>query len=125
MGGDRHERFVRWQGYTIAQLSFSINLFMGFAVASLAYAINIKLHSQYAYIDEVIIIWATSAASGCLATIVRLLDFRYTSRKIKNPNRLNKFMSKYCGPITWGLHWVQIISYAMGAYRFVGGALVA
>lgn len=46
MTPQQQERYVRWQDYRITQLSFSINLFLGFAVASLAYAINLKLGPQ-------------------------------------------------------------------------------
>lgn len=41
MTPEEHERYVRWQDYRITQMSFAINLFLGFAVASLAYIINL------------------------------------------------------------------------------------
>ena len=43
MKPEQKEQYVRWQNYRITQLSFTINLFLGFGVASLAYVINLKL----------------------------------------------------------------------------------
>ena len=120
------ERYVRWQDYRITQLSFAINLFLGFAVASLGYVINIKLEQKaHAGIPlESVIIWfGVSALFGCIATLSRLLDFRYTARKIKDGGNFNAFMGNYCGPVTWGCFWVQVLSYAVGAFLFIYGVI--
>ncbi len=118
------ERYVRWQNYRILQLSFSINLFLGFAVASLAYAINLKLSSNLGNPDLLIFIikwWSWSAAFGCLATVSRLLDFRFTAKKIKFGGGFNAFMSKWLGTVTWGAFWGQLLTYVGGAYFFISG----
>lgn len=123
-----HERYVRWQDYRITQTSFVINLFLGFAVASLAYVINLKFegkpHSSVP-LDTTIFLWAVSAAAGALTTMSRLLDFRHTARKIKDGGCFNSFMAKWCGPVTLGCLWVQVVSYAWGAFLFIQGALNA
>ncbi len=122
------ERYVRWQGYRIAHLSFSINLFLGFAVASLAYVINFKLGAKPAPtvpLNSVIFLWAVSAALGCFATITKLLDYRYTAAKIMHGGKFNAFMTKYCSPITWGVFWCQIIAYAAGAGVFISSVIKA
>jgi len=116
---NRKERYIRWQSYRIAQLSFSINLFLGFSVASLAYIINLKLGDKLIESNTIIIIWSVSALLGCLATISRLLDYRYTTLKIAKKTCFNQFMAKYCGPVTWGLFWSQILSYGIGALFFI------
>ena len=126
MDSDQKERYVRWQNYRITQLSFSINLFLAFAVASLAYAINLKINN----VSGVIIVelycsiywWSASFALGVLATVSRLLDFRYTAikiKEIKDGDTFNAFMAQWCGKITWGAFWVQLISYCFGAYQFI------
>lgn len=128
MDQDQKERYVRWQNYRITQLSFSINLFLGFAVASLAYAINLKLGEvthQALPLNCVIIVWSVSAGLGCVATVSRLLDYRYTARKIKDGGYFNTRMAKCCGPVTWGCFWLQIIAYAIGAYLFIQGVVNA
>ena len=126
MNPEQHERYVRWQDHRIVQLSFAINLFLGFAVASLAYVINIKLenrtHSNIQF-ETVIICWAASATLGCVATMSKLLDYRHTASKIKDGGCFNTFMAKWCGPVTWGAFWAQVISYAIGAYLFILGVI--
>ncbi|MDO8438449.1 MAG: hypothetical protein Q7S69_09910 [Nitrosomonadaceae bacterium] len=126
MDTDQKERYVRWTNYRITHLSYSINIFLGFAVASLAFLINIKLEGKphgTVPINTVMVMWAASAFLGCIATISRLLDFRYTARKIKDGGTLNTFMAKYCGPITMGCFWGQVIAYTIGAYLFVAGVV--
>lgn len=128
MEPEDQERYVRWQDYRITQLSFAINLFLGFAVASLAYAINLKLESKphsSIPLELVIIWWAASAGFGCLATMSKLLDYRHTARKIKDGGCFNTFMAKWCSPVTWGAFWVQVICYLIGAYLFIVGVIHA
>lgn len=128
MEPEQQERYLRWQGYRITQMSFSINLFLGFAVASLAYAIDLKLGDNLKNTELLVFIikwWSWCVAFGCFATVTRLLDFRYTARKIKDGGSFNTFMAKWLGPITWGMFWGQLITYIGGAYYFVSGVINA
>ncbi len=128
MDPQTQERYVRWQDHRIAHMSFAINLFLGFAVASLAYVISLKLenkpHSNVP-LGTTIIWWGISAAFGCIATMSKLLDYRYTARKIKYGGSFNTLMAKYCGPVTWGSLWVQVIAYVTGAIIFILGVINA
>ena len=128
MTPEDQERYVRWQDYRVTQTSFVINLFLGFAVASLAYAINLKFegkpHGNFS-LETIILWWAASAAAGALATMSKLLDYRHTAGKIKDGGSLNSFMAKWCGTVTWGCLWVQVVSYAWGAFLFIKGVLYA
>lgn len=122
MNDDQRERYIRWQNYRITQQSFTINLFLTFAVASLAFAINLKINSNVpnnVEISKIISMWSGSAIFGCVATISKLLDYRYTARKIKDGGKFNSIMAKCCGPLTWGTMWAQIGSYAVGAQMFI------
>lgn len=122
-----HERYIRWQDYRITQLSFAINLFLGFAVASLAYAINMKLGNNphgSVPLESVIMWFSASALLGCFATVSKLLDYRYTAKKIKEGGAFNAFMAEYCGPVTWGCFWSEVLCYAIGAAQFIYGAVV-
>lgn len=124
MNQEQKERYVRWQNHRIAQLSFSINLFLGFSVASLAYLINLKLSSENQHQELLtysIKWWSWSAALGCIATVSRLLDFRYTAKKIKNGGAFNSFMAKWLGPATWSAFWAQLPTYVTGSYFFING----
>ena len=128
MTPNKQARYVRWQDHRITQMSFTINLFLGFSVASLAYIINLKLDSKLhgnLPIDTTIIWWAFSAAFGVIATMSRLLDFRHTARKIKDGGSFNSFMAKRCGSVTWGCMWLQVITYVSGAYFFMQGVINA
>lgn len=124
MDEEQKERYVRWENYRITHLTFSINLFLGFAIASLAFVINVKLgsksHSSIP-VEAILFWWSVSAALGGVAILSKLLDYRHTARKIKDGGAFNTFMAKYCGPITWGCFWGQVMSYAIGAYLFIAG----
>jgi hypothetical protein len=104
-------------------ITFSINLFLGFAVASLAYVVNIKVTSP-AGLKQVDLFcatywWSASAIAGSIATLSRLLDFRYTARKIKDSSTSDKKKAKFLGKVTWGLFWGQVITYLVGGYWFI------
>lgn len=125
--GER-ERYVRWQGYRTTQLSFSINLFLGFAVASLAYAINLKLNGTpfpANTLEPVILAWSASALFGCTATVSKLMDYRYTARKIKYGSSGYKTAAKVFGYITWASFWIELGTYATGAYVFIHAVICA
>jgi hypothetical protein len=128
MTPEEHERYIRWQDHRITQMSFAINLFLGFAVASLAYAVNLKLTGKThgsVPLETTILWWAVSAAFGGIATMSKLLDYRHTASKIKDGGCFNSFMAKWCGPVTWGCFWVQVACYAFGAYLFIRGVINA
>lgn len=128
MTPEQRERYVRWQEHRVTQLSFVNNLFLGFAVASLGYVISLKLEKKLGAVlsaDAALCLFAVSAALGCVATVSKLLDYRYSARKIKDGGRFNACMAKYCGPVTWGFLWAQILTYAAGAYVFVSAVLYA
>lgn len=123
MDQEQKERYVRWQNYRINQLTFSINLFLGFAVASLAYVVNLKVTNTLglnkADLSLAIYWWSSSALAGSIATLSRLLDFRYTARKIKDSSASDKRKAKIFGQVTWGFFWVQVIAYLAGGYWFI------
>lgn len=127
MEQNQQERYVRWQNYRINQLTFSINLFLGFAVASLAYVINIKLTAEPNAANHDIFCpiywWSASAVLGTVASLSRLLDFRYTARKIKDSSEDDKKVAKFFGKVTWGTFWAQVITYVTGGYVFISNVV--
>ncbi len=126
MDKSQQDRYQRWQDYRISHLSFSINLFLGFAVASLAYVINLKIENKVTAVvllDKSVYWWTACAAFGCVATVAKLLDYRYTARKIKDGGGFNTFMAKWCGHVTWGCFWIQVITYPVGGYQFIRSVL--
>jgi hypothetical protein len=126
MDPERKERYIRWQNHRITQFSFSINLFLTFTLASLAFVANIKLENKPhgdLPIETIIGCWAFCALFGFAATISRLLDFRYTALKIKDGGLFNTFMAEFCGPVTWGCFWGQVVTYIIGAYLLIAGVI--
>jgi hypothetical protein len=123
MDSEQKERYVRWQDYRINQLSFSINLFLSFGVASLAYAINLKITKVAGVSQSEIVLsiywWSASAVLGTIATLSRLLDFRYTARKIKDSSESDKCKAKMLGKVTWSTFWAQVMTYLIGGYQFI------
>ncbi len=41
------EKFIRWQGITIAQLSYSINLILTFSVAAIGFGVSLLLNDDF------------------------------------------------------------------------------
>ncbi len=121
------ERYIRWTNYRVSHLSHSINLFLGFAVASLAYSINLKIEGKLAgcALEASLILFCVSAIFGCLATITKLLDYRYTARKIKDGGAFNEVMAAHIGSFTWSFFWLQLSLYAVAAFVFIRGAVYA
>ncbi|NOZ09610.1 MAG: hypothetical protein GXP09_00975 [Gammaproteobacteria bacterium] len=123
MDQEQKERYVRWQNYRINQLTFSINLFLGFAVASLAYVINIRINNINSSSNIALFLpiywWSASAVLGTVASLSRLLDFRYTARKIKDSNACDKEKAKFFGKVTWGSFWAQVATFVVGGYIFI------
>lgn len=90
------------------------------------YVINLKLEQRVhstVQLEAVIIWFAVSALLGCIATVSKLLDYRYTAKKIKDGGRFNALMARHCGNVTWCCFWGQLISYAVGAYLFIKGII--
>ncbi len=85
--------------------------------------INIKLNSEKELSNPQLYLaiywWSASAVLGTVASLSRLLDFRYTARKIKDSNPCDKERAKFFGKVTWGSFWAQVITYIIGGYLFI------
>ena len=127
MTDSERDSFVRWQAYRINHLSFSINLFLGFAVASIAYLIsysdNIEASGKALSTEMLTTLfwWLTSAASGVVATVSRLIDFRYTAKRIRAGRKGYECTTWIAGHSTWVFFGVALASYCVGAWCFVSG----
>jgi hypothetical protein len=126
MTQSENDRYIRWEERRINHLSFSINLFLSFSVASIALLISLMLKDLKGneLASLILFIWSCSAISGCLATISRLLDFRYTARMIKKQTHANAFISRHVGKLTWAMFWSQVILYSCGAFFFICGIVL-
>ena len=125
MTDSERDSFVRWQEFRIAQLSFSINLFLGFAVASIAYLVvtnaNVQAsgHMLAPQFFMSFFWWVASAGAGVLATVTRLVDFRFTAKRIRSGRKGYECVLWLAGHGTWVLLGVSLASYCIGAWWFV------
>ena len=128
-GNDKTEKFIRWQGRAITQLSYAINIIMTFSVASVGFGASLLINQNFnptscqAYVFFAsLFLLLTSIAFGVWCTINRLRDFRATKeitnikRKDENSQelpRLRDFANKL-GNRTWGIFWWQIGTFTAG-----------
>src|SRR3989304_1936075 len=88
------ERFIRWQRYTIEQLTFALNLFLGLSVGALAFGLTLLRDDSFSVsgcskvaLSISLVALALSVVAGCAAVVTRLLDFRYTARKVRGDEK--------------------------------------
>ena len=130
--GDK--KFIRWQGITITQLSYSINLILTFSVAAIGFAISLLLNENFkptscqAYIFFLsLFLLLVSGALGIWCTINRLRDFRTTAKitnlecKEGNEAELStlRALTQKLGEKTWGIFWWQIGAFSVGIFVLV------
>lgn len=109
------ERYVRWQDYRIQHLGYAVNLFLGFGVASIAFAMT-----RPNEVEGIIpFCWSISLVAGVIAVVSRLVDFRYTCKKIKSGNQDYELTTSLAGHTTWVAFGVQLVTYCAGAGMFL------
>lgn len=129
-----NEKFIRWQGVTITQLSYSINLVLTFSVAALGFGVSLLLSDNfkpticqaYAFFISLFLLLA-SGALGIWCTINRLWGFRATAkithlkRKDKNHTELPDLrkLTNKLGKKTWGIFWWQIGAFSAAIFLLV------
>ena len=128
------EKFVRWQGIAITQLSYAINLILTFSVAAIGFGVSLLLNENFkpaswqscSFFLSLFLLLA-SGAFGIWCTINRLRDFRATKqitnlkRKEGNETELANLRSltKRLGEKTWGIFWWQIGTFSAGIMLLV------
>ena len=128
------DRYNRWQGLAIAQLSVAIALISGFSVAGLGAGLVLLQNKQFQLNAPFKCIFAASllflsvgAFLSCMAVITRLLDFRLTARKVRKDTHPNydKPLSIFWldkdayGRATWRLFWTSCLLFAVGSILLV------
>jgi len=133
-------RYNRWQGLAIAQLSVAVALISGFSVAGLGAGLSlIQKHSfvlsgwwKLAFALSQLF-FVIAAFLSCAAVITRLLDFRLTARSVrkqynpeyKGPLTIFGCGSKSYGRATWRLFWLSCILLALGAVLLISSIAIA
>lgn len=120
-----NERFVRWQGQTISQLSTALALFSGLSVGGLGFLLSLLRDASFKPTGILAVLFLlaflsllVASISSCAAVVTRLLDFRLTAQKLRNMNTepLTLFGtdSSGYGKATWILFWVLLMSFSIG-----------
>lgn len=128
------DRYNRWQGLGIAQLSVAVALISGLSVAGLGAGLALLQNEEFllsapfrcAFAASLLLLFiAVFLSFG--AVITRLLDFRLTARKVRKdtkPNYDKPLTIFWLGPdaygrATWGLFWASCLSFAVGVVLLV------
>ena len=123
------DRYNRWQGLAINQLSVAVALISGLSVSGLAFGFSLiqnkeflpcgAFKSMFAWSFPLLILAALLSSS---AVVSRLLDFRLTARKVRkdqNPDYSRPLKIFWLGPeaygrITWAFFWLSCITLLIG-----------
>lgn len=123
------DRYNRWQGHGIAQLSVAIALISSLAVAGLGFGVSLLRDEKFIVNAPPKRVFASSLLLllfailfNCGAVITRLLDFGLTARKARNDKdpSYGKPLTMFWlgrdayGRVTWGLFWSSCISFTLG-----------
>jgi hypothetical protein len=128
--------FIRWQSTTIAQLTYAVNLVLGFSVAALAFQVTTLLNEKFnpvswqkcAFSISLLALLA-SAGLGIWCVVNRLRDFRATTKvarmreQKKTEEEMEPHRSLYekLGKRTWLIFWWQIGTFGVGMLLLVLG----
>ncbi len=125
---------TRWQAITVAQLSYSINLFLTFTVAALGFCMSLLLNKSFTpeswnvcAFSVSIILFLSSGGFGIWCTINRLRDFRATAKITRIRDKKDKevetqslrLLTDNLGKKTWGIFWWQIGTFCAGIFLLV------
>ena len=129
------ESFVRWQGITITQLGYAVNLILGFATASLGFSLTLLKDKDFVPKGWGKWLFLLSLGSlllsilfGIWCVINRLRDFRETAQIAKDRERLDDIKlqqrqddAKKRGECTWLLFKIQFWSFTAGLVALTVG----
>ena len=130
------ESFVRWQGITISQLGYAVNLILGLAVAALGFVITLLLNKEFIPVSWMKCTFSVALLSllasigiGIWCVVNRLRDFRATKEvarkreKGATDSELQPLrdLSGRLGSKTWWLFWWQIGMFGAGIALTVVG----
>lgn len=124
-----NESFIRWQTITLSQMTYAVNLILGFAVAVLGFQMTVLLNKdsplsycQKCVLSGGIISIGISVVLGIVVVINRLRDFRATMNAARlredesNSEALEaqRILYRRLGVRTWRLFWCQIGAFGLG-----------
>ncbi len=124
---DSNDRFIRWHSNLRQQVTFTNNLLLTISIGITGFIFNLLNNislNLICYNKQLfkigLILTILSITLGVLTNISRIIDFRYTLKKIKKElekeTDLSKLKSikKVFGNITWFLFSSQILTLSIG-----------
>ena len=120
-----NERFVRWQGLTISQLTQAVSVVLGFAVATLGFDVTLLMNEKFTPVSwqkclfaVALITLLLSVAFGVGCVVNRLRDFRETMKAARGRDSTEandaRALATRLGQRTWALFWWQIGTFGAG-----------
>lgn len=127
------QRYIRWQGIGITQLSVAVALISSLSLAALGAGFGLlqkpeflqAVPSKLAFgASQALLFCAAFFATG--AVLTRLLDFRLTARQVRTktksdydkPTVLFGCDAEAYGQATWRLFWASALCFYVGAVVF-------
>ncbi|MEX0792426.1 MAG: hypothetical protein WD045_04785 [Pirellulaceae bacterium] len=135
---DVRDSFIRWQGRTIEQFGYAINLILSLSIAAIGFELSLVLDQefhnrgwqdwQYFSFGISLIVLLLSTGSGLLGVVNRLQDFRATTKfvrlreengKTDDERKRLRDSNQRRGEFTWCLFWFQILAFGLGVLLLV------
>lgn len=128
------DRYNRWQGLAITQLSVAVALITSLSVAGLGVGFSLLQNKEFlltapfkCVFAATLLLLLIAALLSCGAVITRVLDFRLTARKVRKnmkptydkPLTIFWLSSDCYGRATWGLFWASCFIFAVGVVLLV------
>lgn len=121
-------KFIRWNGYAMAQFTVVLAMLSGLSVSALGAGITLLQRQPVSLLGAHSLAFAmgmlcfvATILLALLAAITRTLDFRLTARKVRG--RLDRTMfgldDKSFGSISWFLFWLATAFFVVGMLLFV------
>lgn len=128
------ESSTRWQGRTIEQFGYAINLILGLSIAAIGFEISLVLSEKFSgsgwqncIFGISIVALVLSVGVGLFGVVNRLRDFRATTETARmredgasdlelQPLRV---FTKKLGKRTWLLFWWQVSAFGIGIFLLV------
>lgn len=123
------DRYNRWQGLAIGQLTVAVALISTLSVSSLAVGFSLLQSKEFNPCGISLAMFVASfpllllaALSSFITVISRTLDFRLTARKVRKdqkpdysrPLTIFRLGKDEYGKITWGAFWVSCATFLLG-----------
>lgn len=132
------ERYPRWQGRSLDQMGYTLNLILIIITATIGFIISLLLSTKFtsnifSFLMLGLITLIICSTVTISTILIRLLNFRKTAQMVREKEKDNKDQSKIdklkvetdnLGDYTWKSLYVAIVLFVIG-YLFIGVSLIS